>query len=123
MSLALQVAPTVGVTVACEALGVSRASLYRRFQADQQEHQERACCPQKEAKDSALGLSAAEREKVLFVLQSERFVDASPRQVWATLLDEGTYLCSVSTMYRLLRKSGQLQERRRQRRHGSYKKT
>jgi putative transposase len=119
MSLAQQIAGEVGVGAACAALGVSRASLYRRFQpdfqADQQEH-----APSK--KDSALGLSTAERQKVLSVLQSERFMDASPRQVWATLLDEGTYLCSVSTMYRLLRQEGQLKERRRQRRVGSYKK-
>lgn len=69
---------------------MSRASLYRRFQADfQADQQEHA--PSKQ-KDSALGLIPAEREKVLFVLQSQRFMDASPRQVWATLLDEGTYL-------------------------------
>ena len=116
MSLAQQIAGEVGAGAACEALGVSRACLYRRFQADQQEH-----APSKQ-KDSALGLSPAEREQVLLVLQSQRFLDAWPRQVWATLLDEGTYLCSVSTMYRLLREQGQLKERRRQRRVCSYKK-
>jgi len=117
MSLAQQIASELGVAMACEALGVSRASLYRRRS---HAHQQRRVPPKQ--KNPALGLSAAEREQVLSVLQSERFVDASPRQVWATLLDEGTYLCSVSTMYRLLREQGQVTERRRQRRVCSYKK-
>lgn len=59
-------------------------------------------------------LSEAERERVLAVLDSPRFADKSPGQVWAVLLDEGTYLCSQATMYRLLRERGQAGERRAQ---------
>ena len=54
---------------------------------------------------------------MLEVLHSERFADKAPAQVWATLLDEGVYLCSESTMYRLLRQHGEVRERRRQARH------
>jgi putative transposase len=61
--------------------------------------------------------SAAEQARVLGVLRSDRFADKAPAQVWATLLDEGVYLCSESTMYRLLREHGEVRERRRQARH------
>lgn len=59
-------------------------------------------------------LSDAEREQVLAVLDAPRFADKSPGQVWAVLLDEGVYLCSQTTMYRLLRERGQSGERRAQ---------
>lgn len=62
-------------------------------------------------------LTADECEQVLQELNSARFVDAAPLQVWATLLDEGTYLCSVSTMYRILGANSQVKERRRLARH------
>lgn len=62
-------------------------------------------------------LTAAECARVLEVLNSARFVDCAPLQVWATLLDEGTYLCSVSTMYRILTANKQVKERRRLARH------
>lgn len=62
-------------------------------------------------------LTPAECERVLQELNSARFVDAAPLQVWATLLDEGTYLCSVSTMYRILNANKQVKERRRLARH------
>jgi putative transposase len=58
-----------------------------------------------------------ERERVIEVLDSERFCDLAPAQAWATLLDEGTYLCSITMMYRLLRERHQIRERRRQARH------
>jgi putative transposase len=61
--------------------------------------------------------SDTERDRVLEVLNSERFCDHAPAQVWATLLDEGTYLASISTMYRILRSEHQVRERRRQARH------
>lgn len=63
-----------------------------------------------------------ERDRVLGVLNSERFCDHAPAQVWATLLDEGTYLASISTMYRILRDHHQVRERRRQARHPARKK-
>ena len=62
-------------------------------------------------------LSDAERARVLAVLNSPRFVDQPPLQVYAQLLDEGTYLCSVSTMYRVLGEHRQVRERRRLARH------
>src|SRR5438034_754137 len=58
-------------------------------------------------------LSADERDRIIEVLDSERFCDLAPAQVWATLLDEGTYLCSVAVMYRLLRARAEVRERRR----------
>jgi len=63
---------------------------------------------------SPRALSAAEAETVIETLNEERFCDQAPAQVWATLLDEGTYLASVSTMYRLLRERHQVRERRAQ---------
>lgn len=62
-------------------------------------------------------LTAAERHQVLSMLNCDRFVDQAPLEVYARLLDEGTYLCSVSTMYRILRENEQVAERRRQARH------
>jgi hypothetical protein len=62
-------------------------------------------------------LTAAECARVLEELNSARFVDAAPMQVWAALLDEGSYLCSVSTMYRILNAHNQVKERRRLARH------
>jgi len=67
-------------------------------------------------------LSPAERQLVLDVLHSERFVDQAPRAVYAQLLDEGTYLCSTRTMYRLLAAAGEVRERRNQLRHPVYRK-
>jgi len=62
-------------------------------------------------------LSAVETEAVVAVLDSDRFCDRAPAQVWATLLDEGTYLCSVASMYRVLRAREEVRERRRIARH------
>ncbi len=62
-------------------------------------------------------LTVSERRRVLEVLDSDRFVDLAPLQVYAQLLDEGVYLCSVSTMYRILREHRQVKERRRLARH------
>jgi putative transposase len=67
-------------------------------------------------------LSELEREAVLAELHSPRFVDCSPAQVWATLLDEGRYLASERTMYRLLAANGEVRERRDQLRHPAYAK-
>jgi Integrase core domain len=65
---------------------------------------------------------SAFREKVLSRLHEERFQDRSPAAVYATLLDEGEYLCSISSMHRLLKQHGETRERRDQRTHPSYKK-
>ena len=62
-------------------------------------------------------LSAAERQAVLDVLHSERFQDQSPAAVYATLLDEGIYLGSIRTFYRILHQTGEVRERRAQATH------
>jgi hypothetical protein len=67
-------------------------------------------------------LTAAERQRVLDVLHAERFRDQAPAEVLATLLDEGTYLCSLRTMYRILEDSAEVRERRDQLRHPHYQK-
>ncbi len=67
-------------------------------------------------------LSDTERQRVLDVLHEERFMDKAPAEVYAKLLDEGVYLCSISTMYRILRANKEVKERRNQLRHPEYKK-
>jgi transposase InsO family protein len=73
--------------------------------------------PARAAQNQPNALGAAERAEIVSVLDSARFVDKSPAQVWAVLLDEGRYLGSVSTFYRVLRSEGQVRERRAQASH------
>ena len=113
MTAIAEVAPEVGVWAACSALDVARASFYRA-QRPQGDPAPRKAPPR--------ALSSEERGKVLGVLHSERFVDTSPAETWATLLDEGTYLCSVRSMYRILEAHQEVRERRSQLRHPSYNK-
>ena len=105
-----QLAATVGVAPACRALGVARASVYRHRQPPR---------PRRDAAPSRSprALAPAERAQVLAVLHEDRFVDQAPAAVYASLLEEGRYLCSPRTMYRLLHGVGEVRERRRQRRH------
>ncbi len=100
----------------CDALGVSRSTLRRRRAAASSMTAPRT---RREARNA---LSERERDKVLATLNSDRFADLAVPQVFAQLIDEGIYLCSVSTMYRLLRVNGQVHERRRLARHPEYKK-
>ena len=117
MKSATELAESVGVSAACSALGVPRATWYRH------ERPAPAKSPRRPRPRPPLALSAAERQEALEVLDSERFVDSSPRQVWATLLDEDQrYLCSVRTLYRLLQAAGEVRERRDQLRHPAYSK-
>jgi len=95
---------------ACDLLGRARASHYRTKSPT-------VPAPRSPRPTPANALTAAERQEVLKVLNSGRFVDKSVAQTWATLLDEGTYLCSRSTMHRLLREAGASRERRRQAAH------
>ena len=99
---------------ACAVLGKSRATHYRRQRPRLAVTGPRAPRP---VPVPANALTPAERASVLATLNHESFVDKSPAQVWATLLDEGTYLCSESTMYRILREHGAVRERRRQATH------
>lgn len=119
METALEVAPLVGLAPACRALGVSRATLYRHHRPPARPGQavpvERPPRPR-----PALALSDAERAAVREVLHSERFLDAAPAEVYATLLDEGTYLASERTMYRILAEHDEVRERRAQARHPAY---
>ncbi|MGP3935527.1 hypothetical protein [Nonomuraea sp. KM88] len=86
----------VGTSGACEILGKARASLYRQRNPTPRQQGPRRPFHHPE-------LSEEERAHVLAVLDSPLFADKSAGQVWAILLDEGTYLCSQATMYRLLR--------------------
>ena len=95
------------MNAACEAVGLSRATAYRRL------------APQLDRSTAVVPRSApvrkipeAERQEILAVLDSERFIDQPPREVYATLLSEGTFLCSIRTMYRLLNERGPVKERR-----------
>jgi putative transposase len=109
-----ELTPLVGTRPACRALGVAPATVYRRRNPPPA-RQPRPRQPPDRA------LSEGEREAVLAVLHSERFVDCSPAQVWATLLDEGRYLASQRTMYRLLAaRHGGVRERRAQLEHPAY---
>jgi transposase InsO family protein len=109
--------PLVGVTAACRLTGKSRATLHRERNPRPPVHG-----PRRPPVHPAT-LSACEQAAVLAQLRSPRFVDKSPAHVWAVLLDEGIYLCSISTMYRLLRADdGAVRERRRQATHPARKK-
>jgi len=115
METVLAVAPEIGMAQACRALGVSRATAYRR-------RSPKPTVERRPRPRPALALSEEERQAVLERLHSERFVDRSPAQVYATLLDEGTYLASERTMYRILAAEGESGERRAQLRHPAYTK-
>ncbi len=111
-----ELTPLIGTRPACRALGASVATIYRRRRPPEPR-------PSKPLSTPVRALSAPEREAVLEVLHSERFVDVSPEETYATLLDEGTYLCSTRTMYRILAdRYGGVQERRDQLTHPAYAK-
>src|SRR5688572_18395350 len=100
---------------ACDLLGVSRATRYRRRRPAK-------CGPPAPRPAPPNKLTEQERQRVLTVLRSPEYCDLAPAQVWARLLDDGVYLCSISTMYRLLAIAGENRERRRQRTHPARKK-
>lgn len=114
MTAAVQLAPSVGIAPACAGLGVSRARFYRQHQLQKQQSQPKAKSPR--------ALSDEERQQVLELLHSERFVDQSPAEVYATLLDEETYFCSIRTMYRILAENNEVKEQRNQLRYPNYQK-
>ncbi len=106
-------AAITGTAAACAALGMPRASIYRR-------RNPKAPVLRGPRPKPARALADAERSAVLADLNSERFADKAPAEVHATLLDEKTYHCSVRTMYRILAADGQVRERRDQLRHPVY---
>jgi putative transposase len=111
-----ELSPHVSVATACCCLGVPRATLYRhrrpkppRFSRTPRRKPPRA-------------LSGPERQQVLDVLHREPFVDQAPAEIYASLLDQGRYLCSIRTMYRILESQQEIRERRNQLRHPTYHK-
>lgn len=108
-----ELASKIGVKSACEVLNVPRSRVY---------HQRQPKAEPALRLTPAHALSYEERIQVRATLNSERFMDQAPRQVYATLLDEGHYLCHWRTMYRILAAHGEVHERRLVRRHPTYKK-
>jgi putative transposase len=104
-----EVAPALGVMATCLALGVARATYYRRRAP--------VLGPKPRRPSPKRALSPAERREVLDVLHEERFADLAPAEVHAVLLEEQRYLCSVRTMHRILAENAESRERRDQRRH------
>jgi putative transposase len=110
----VEMAPVVGVAGACRAVGRPRASHYRHHRSSPPPSRP---APRTPPRPQPRALGVAERQELLDVLHSERFVDQAPAEVYATLLDEGSYLASISTMYRVLRAAAEVVERRRQATH------
>jgi len=108
-------APVIGTTAACRAMGLGRATFYRQQRPLLRK-------PAQPRPKPPRALTAAEQADVLQLLHEARFVDQSPAEVYAKLLDEGTYLCSLRTMYRLLAEHGEVRERRNLLRHPHYAK-
>jgi putative transposase len=105
--------PHLGVAPTCAAMGLARATYYRTIRPRYGPHCRRT---------PSRALSRQERQGALTVLHEPRFVDRAPAEVYATLLDEGQYLCSERTMYRILADSQEVRERRDQLRHPNYRK-
>ena len=111
MATVTQIGPRLGIALTCAALGLPRATYYRRRRPP------RAAQPRR---SSPRALSPGERGAVLAVLHEPRFVDLAPAEVYAMLLDAGQYLCSERTMYRVLATHQEVRERRQQLRHPRY---
>jgi putative transposase len=114
MNAAVQAVPELGPVAACEALGVSRASLHRLRNPPP------PFPPPRSRPSPPRALTAEERVGVLSHLHAERFQDRSPAEVYSTLLDEGVYCCSIRTLYRILAGEGEVHERRDQLTHPPY---
>ena len=119
MEAIVALAPASGLTAgACAALGLSRASVHRHRTRQDRPHP----IPAQPRPKPKRALTEEQRELVLALLREPRFVDQAPAEIYATLLDEGIYHCSIRTMYRILDANGEIQERRRQLRHPVYQK-
>lgn len=115
MAAVAELEANLDTVAACKALGISRASYYRgQIQRPAQPRQPRPAPP--------WALSPAEVDAVLEVLHAPQFVDKAPAEIVATLLDEGLYLCSERTMYRILEGASEVRERRNLLRHPHYHK-
>jgi putative transposase len=111
VSAVTDLAPLVGIVLACTMLAMARATYYRSLQP-------RIVRAVRPAPPRALG--SGERQEVLDVLHEPRFVDLAPAEVYATLLDESRYLCSERTMYRILAANHEVRDRRDQLRHANH---
>jgi putative transposase len=105
----------IGLSAACQALGLPRSRIYRERQGPRPKAQPKIS-------SSPRRLSEAERAEVCTLLNSPDFADSAPHEVYASLLDEGRYLCSYRTMYRILNEQAQVRERRDQLRRPEYRK-
>ncbi len=114
MALVTAHSALLGVAPVCAALAVPRATYYRwqHPRPEAEGPRPARCVPR--------ALAPAERQQVLAILNDERFADLPPAEVYATLLDEGKYVCSIRTMYRILHAEHEVRERRRQLRHPRY---
>jgi putative transposase len=106
-------APIVGTAAACRSTGWPRSSWYRTHPRSPVPPRP----PRPPRRPQPRALSPVERQQILDVLHAERFWDQAPASVYATLLDEGVYLASIATMYRLLREQGETGDRRRHATH------
>ena len=106
-------ATEIGIQPACAAVGIVRSGFYRG------QGPAKAPAPRPSPPRT---LSSAERQVVLAILHTDRFVDIAPATVYATLLDEGHYYCSIRTLYRILEEQAEVKERRNQLRHPVYQK-
>src|SRR3989454_6058122 len=111
MATVTQIGPRLGIAPTCAALGLPRATYYRRRRPP------RAAPPRR---PSRRALGGAERATLRERWHTPRFVDPARGEVYATLLDEGTYLCSERTMHRLLAEHAEVRERRDQLGHPVY---
>lgn len=109
MAVAEELAVSMDIDTVCSSLGVSRATFYRHQATPDPKPR-----PPRRRSAPSWALSEQERAQVLEVLHLPRFVDKAPAEVYATLLDEGKYLCSERTMYRILASQGEVRERRNQ---------
>ena len=119
-----QIAPVIGVFRACDVFSVPRATFYRHRDEEKDSLSAEAMESTNSLtpRPSPRRLDDDERQQILDLLHSERFVDDSPAEVVATLLDEGVYICSERTMYRILEEAGESRERRDQLTHPPYTK-
>jgi putative transposase len=107
MNATLELSQKTNIKTACAALNVNHASFYRT----KAPRSNKSGCQRPRP---PLALDSNEEQYLLDMLHSERFMDLSPYQIYASLLDEGIYLCSIRTMYRILACHGELRERRNQ---------
>ena len=106
----------VGTESACRALGIARSTYYYRPKSKEESN---ALCTRK---SPDFAYSGKEKQDILSIMNSERYMDKNPYEIYASQLDAGNYLCSVRTMYRILSENGQVKERRNIKRGNNYKK-